>query len=652
MTNLAPSMCLKVKRDTFFIPDSNGGVYFRNNLYSFRMEGSTIAQWIEKLVPMFNGEHTLQELTDGLPGPYRDRVYEIAAVLYENGFVQDLSQDQPHRLADDLLDNYASQIEFLDYFGGSGAYRFQTYRQMKVLAIGSGPFFVSLVSALLQSGLPAFHMLITDSVPTNRQRLRELVAYARKTDSEVAVEEIGIDTEGEIPWREAIQSFNSILYVSHEGNLEELRELHAMCRQEGKLFFPAISLGKIGMAGPLVHPESEGCWESAWRRIHQSTLSEDRCFSAISSTAEAMLANVLAFEWFKEAAGVNEPKEANQVYLLDMETLEGDWHSFLPHPLIKGKASAKWIQNLDRRLEQTTSESEPGSWFISFSKLTSAQTGIFHSWEEGDLEQLPLAQCRVRVVDPLADGPAGLLPDIICASLTHEEARREAGLAGVEAYASQIAGRLVEILPPLRREGAYTADSEEYVGIGTGETFAECVCRGLQRCLEHEFSKQTLNQQAPIIQIEADAIEDERCLYYLQALTTMRNTPTVGIGKDLFGFPVAWVGIDDRWHGCVGLNITTALRNALQNVIMNEQVVMAGVAAQREETLIAGKKLRKVAVPKEEEIAYGTILQSALQILEQNRKRLSVIELELEPFFQEELAGVFGILLREGDQDE
>jgi hypothetical protein len=41
------------------------------------MEGNTIAQWIEKLMPMFNGEYTLDDLTEGLPTPYRERVYVI-----------------------------------------------------------------------------------------------------------------------------------------------------------------------------------------------------------------------------------------------------------------------------------------------------------------------------------------------------------------------------------------------------------------------------------------------------------------------------------------------------------------------------------------------------------------------------------------------
>src|SRR3954454_17793625 len=107
---------LKVKRDTFYLPDPKGGVYFRNNVSSFRMEGGTICQWIEKLIPMFNGEQTLGDLTEGLTALYRNRVYEIGETLYKNGFVRDASQDSPHQLKARVLEKYVSQIEFIENF--------------------------------------------------------------------------------------------------------------------------------------------------------------------------------------------------------------------------------------------------------------------------------------------------------------------------------------------------------------------------------------------------------------------------------------------------------------------------------------------------------------------------------------------------------
>jgi putative thiazole-containing bacteriocin maturation protein len=639
-------MRLKVKRDTFFLPDPNNGVYFRNNLSSFHMKGSTIDQWVNKLIPMFNGEYTLGNLTHGLPDPYRDRVYEIAEVLYQNGFVRDVSQDRPHQLADQVLKKYASQIEFLESFGDSGAYRFQDYRQARVLAIGSGPFFVSLVSSLIESGLPKFHVMITGSVPTNRLRLEELVVHAQKTDPEVAVEEVILKKEGESSWWEIVQSFDSILYVSQVGDVEELRALHKICRDEKKLLLPAIFLHQVGLAGPLVHPDSEGCWESAWRSIHQSVFDNDEQLHSFTPTAGAMLANAIVFELFKNVTRVTESEQNNQFFLLDLDTLEGNWHSFMPHPLVTGRATAEWVQDFDLEFKQSSSRGEPGGLLLYFGHLTSAESGIFHILEEEDLKQLPLAQCRVQAVDPLSEGPAKLLPSIVCTELTHEKARKEAGLSGIEAYVSQMVDVLVTTLPPQPKAEGSIVKSEEFVGVGAGETIAEGVCRGLQKCLTEELNKQLVDQKNVVSRVQLSDVEDERCRYYLQALTTIQGAPIIGLGKEVSGFPVVWVGTNDHWYGSVGLNTTMALQKALQQALMNGKN-QATQALADSSVFLVEKGPHSLVIRTSEEIPQSEVLQSAMQVLERNRKRLLVFELTLEPVLKKELVGVYGILLRE-----
>ncbi|MFC5591501.1 putative thiazole-containing bacteriocin maturation protein [Sporosarcina soli] len=641
MSNLTPMMRLKVKRDTFFLPDSNSGVYFRNNESSFRVDGNDIVQWIEKLIPMFNGKYTLGDLTDGLPGPYRERVYEIAEVLYRNAYVRDVSQDLPHQLADQVLNKYASQIEFLDNLGDSSAYRFQTYRQAKVLVVGAGPFFVSLVSSLLESGLPKFHMLITDSVSTNRRRLMELVAHTRKTDSEIAVEEVSLQQEGKGFWREIVQPFDSILYVSQEGDIEELRVLHNVCREEKKVFLPAICHQQMGLAGPIVHPDSKWCWESAWRRLHRTVLSKEQPFTAFSATAGAMLANVITFELFKEITGVTEPELRNLFYLLDLDTLEGNWHSFFPHPLVDGHMSSEWVTDLDMRPERSLSKDVTNGLLLYFSQLTSEVSGIFHSWEEGDLKQLPLAQCRVQAVDMLSKGPAELLPDIVCTGLTHEEARREAGLAGIESYVTRAVGLLAATLPFDQEKGA---EIKEFIGVGAGETVAEGICRGLQKCLDEELSKRLINQKNQVAPLQVDTVEDERCRFYLEALTTIHGSPTIGLGKEVNGFPVIWVGTNAGWYGGVDLTITLALRKALQQGLSASHPVQAQEISS---VLLEEKDPLSLVIPACDEKRQSEILHSARQILERNHKRLFVCDLAFEPFLKEGLAGVFGVLLRE-----
>ncbi|WP_209123615.1 putative thiazole-containing bacteriocin maturation protein [Alkalihalobacillus sp. BA299] len=650
MTNLTPSMRLKVKRDTFFLPDQNSSVYFRNNVNSFRMEGSAIDQWVEKLMPMFNGEYTLGELTKGLPGAYRDRVYEIAEVLYQNGYVKDVSQDRPHQLEEKVFKKFASQIEFLNSFGNSGAYRFQTFRQAKVLAIGSGAIFVSLVSALIESGLSKVHVLVTDSVPTNWLRLKELVAYAHKTDPEVAIEEVPLKNKKESFWREVVQPFDSILYVSQGGEVEELRVLHQVCKDEKKVLLPAICLQQVGLAGPLVDPDSDGCWESMWRRIHHTVFGKEQPLNSFSPIVGAMLANVIVFELFKKVTGVSEMEQKNQFFLLRVDTLEGNWHSFLPHPLLTGGVAAEWVRDADLRLKQRSNRGELSELFLFFSQLTSAESGIFHIWEEGDLKQLPLAQCRVQVVDPLSIGPAKLLPSIVCTELTHQGARREAGLSGVETYVSRMIDLFTATLPVHQEIESTMQNPDQFIGVGAGETFTEAVCRGLQRCLTEELKKCQTDQKYSVSAVQLTAIEDERCRFYLQALTTIHGAPKIGLGEEVSGFPVVWVGTNGCWYSSVGLNITLAFQKALQQAIKAEQNEEGGITTQGTEfssVLLDENVQRNLVIDPCEETSHFEVLQTAIQVLKRHGNRLLVFELGIEPFFKEKLAGVYGVLFRE-----
>ncbi|MGF3104064.1 putative thiazole-containing bacteriocin maturation protein [Rossellomorea sp. DUT-2] len=630
MEKLDPSMRLKVKRDTFYLPEPNSGVFFRNNQCSFRMEGRGIDQWVEKLLPMFNGEYSLEYLTNGLPEPYINRVMEIAEVLHKNGFVRDVSKDLPHQLPQHAVSKFASQIEFVDSLAGSGASRFETYRGANVLAVGSGPFLTSLVSSLIESGLAKLQVLLTDEVPTNRGRLQELVEHARKTDPEVDLLEVGFSEDG---WRETLKPFDSILYGSQNENLEELDLLHDICRTDKKLLIPAICNRQTGIAGPIIHPDSEAGWESAWRRVHSTALRKENQFSMESAIPGAMLANMIVFELFKELTGVSKSNQRNRIFLMDTETLEGSWHSFLSHPLETGHLAAEAVQSVESRIEQVSERSDREKVLYLFTLLTSKETGIFHVWEEGDTKQLPLAQCRVQPVDVLTEGPAELLDEVICSGLTHVEARREAGLRGIERYASRLASLIVP------------RETGEYMATCAGATFAECLGRGLRKCLTDGLRKRESVQSSTISRLELDKVEDEACRYYLQALTTMQGQPEIGLGEELAGFPVVYVRGRNGWYGNTDVTITMALRNSLQQALFLAQNDKEAFDATPVVVALEQGKPERITIPASEDRTQ--LLKEAIETLKRNQKQVVVYELNIESVFKQELEGVFGVLLRE-----
>ncbi|MCD9025251.1 bacteriocin maturation protein [Cohnella silvisoli] len=534
---------------------------------------------------------------------------------------------------DNIVERYDLQIKFLDSCGKLGVSLFQSYKESKVLAVGAGSFLVSLVAALFESGLSKVHVIITDSEPTDRRLLLSLAENAKNADPKAELQHSVMSERTVSAWKEGIQPFDWILYMSKQTKLEEIQAIHTACIAEKKSLLIAMCHGQTGFAGPLVSPDSEGCWESAWRRVHHSAIRNDPMIPIFRSAAAPMLANIIVFDMFRTITRAAKPELENKFFMLDLHTLEGSYHSFLPHPLITKGITTEQVQNLDQLLVSGRGSNSDPNKFLSFiNRLTSPQSGILHLWDEGDLKQLPLAQCRVQAVDPLSEGPAELLPVIIRAGLTHIEARKEAGLAGIEAYLTRISHLL----------------GTQFHEIGAGETVEEAVYRGLQKCLTQQLRKQTAYRKPTVQGVQISHVEDTRCRYYLQALTTMQGTPTIGLGDDVLGFPVVWIGNGDCWYGCVGLNRTLALRITLEQALLKAQnrtaiVTLQGVeipSLDPEEAILTNLEIKAV-----EDTAHAEWIQYALPVLKRNQTRLIVLEMMAEPLLNEHLGGLFCVML-------
>jgi hypothetical protein len=169
----------------------------------------------------------------------------------------------------------------------------------------------------------------------------------------------------------------------------------------------------------------------------------------------------------------------------------------------------------------------------------------------------------------------------------------------------------------------------------------------LQSSLDTEFLNKRFNQEK-LVTVQLSQVEDERCRYYLQALTRLQGDPIIALGEEVSGFPVVWAGTSDGWSGAVGLNVTIALRNALQKAVMKVQNQTVCLTAPG---LVASPVLEEekvnLVIPSCGVKGNSELVQSAIQVLKKNSKRICVFELKLEPLLKEEMAGVFGVFLRE-----
>lgn len=500
-----------------------------------------------------------------------------------------------------------------------------------VLAVGSGPMLLSLVEAWYESGLSRLALFVTDAQPTDPDELKRLWEQTLLRSPEASLDILAPAEGGKLDWEAIVRPFPFVLYASQHGGLEELRKLQQACKAGKKPMLPAIVLRGRGWAGPLLQSDGDGQWESAWRRVHSTVFSDEDTPQAFTAAAFAMLSNLVVHEWQKAAAGEEEPDCRNQVFILNPATLCGSWHSFLPHPLLSGYEQARPVRDVRSVLEADQELVETDEWFAYFERLTSAESGIFHIWEEGDLPQLPLSQCLVQPADPLSAGPAPLLPAIVRSALTHEEARRESGLAGLEAYAARLLPLLVDGLP---------ACAPEHMGIGAG-TFAEGVARGLRACLAKKWGGCAIPNEWVATRMEYAQIEDIRCRFYLQALTVMKGETLLAVGGTMLGFPVVWVCSAGLWYGSVDICLTLALRQSLQKAL--NQAECAGISS------VVWKELpqKDIMIASCDPPMHAALVLSAIRTLKQTGWRLEVFDLQSEAFLREGPFGVYGVLLAE-----
>ncbi|WLR47191.1 hypothetical protein LC065_16955 [Halobacillus litoralis] len=425
--------------------------------------------------------------------------------------------------------------------------------------------------------------------------------------------------------------------------MDELESIMKRCLEKKKDFLPAVVLGAYGMAGPYINETSEKDWQSAWHSLPEHMKSESPSFIA-SRPAQSMLSTVMVFELFKKMTGVQEPHQTKHIYLMNMETLEGRWHPFKPHPLATQNISTEKMNIEEGSLNHVKDQNE---WLYYFGELTASPLGIFYQWEEGDLEQLPLSLCGVQVVHARSQK---LTPEIIAGGKTHEEARREAGFMGVEAYAKTLEGEILQSLVPHAESPRRFPDDAFH--IGAGESYTESSLRALQKAVENVWTEDH-HKAKKARKFTLRTIEDEDCRYYWQVLKTMDKEPELAISEDGFGFPMVWVKTPhSKWRGTVALHQTLAVRQALFLLLMEKQMEGLPTAysfRSCSQLYFEKESMASFDLPSMEAKDNKEVLRGAVTQLEKGQHKPSFVKISMDPFEEDGVIDLCGVWLERGD---
>jgi putative thiazole-containing bacteriocin maturation protein len=398
----------KFKGDTFYIPTPEG-VYFRNNQNTNFLKGKKIYQWLELIVPYLDGNSTLEEITSDLPPERQTMINNLVNGLLSIGAVKDISEDQPHTLTLEEEEIYASEIAFIDSFCDSAAYRFEQFRNCRILLIGSGLTYTSLVQATFQSGIRQITIVETAECLSDQQQLRKSLHTFQWRDPQQSLISLSFsqwDCEAEIQM--VLSPFDVVIHVSDHPMLARTRTLNRICLAQKKVFIQALTLNDKTWIGPLVDPSSASCWECGWLRLQDNREDEPSQHSRydfqdlptlplsnfIAIPGAAIVANHLCFEIFKHITAIQPLETAESFLEFDLETLESHKHSFFLHPLCSSCQHPTILTKEEllatiHQLEQ----GEPLDLDTCYARAIACierSTGVFSMLDEHDFIQLPL----------------------------------------------------------------------------------------------------------------------------------------------------------------------------------------------------------------------------------------------------------------------
>jgi putative thiazole-containing bacteriocin maturation protein len=402
----------KLKQDSVFL-QTDDGVFLRSDETTFLLRGKSVYRWISILSPYMTGEYTIDQLCDGLEPAQRDTVVRLVNTLLQRGVLKNHLPEAPGMLPDEVRKQFNSQIEFIEHYADRPQERFKTFRESRVLLVGSGEAFTALATSLIRNGLRELFLAPTDGSEAYLKELEPEVSALCQHGVEIFTSTVGLELQDP---SSRLGDYDIVAYCSDGASLKDVFNLNQRCIDEGRAFLPAIVFGGQAMIGPFVKQADRPCWLclqmrlsantdenrsiALWRELTLGDILSSKDATFFTSSARR-LGNGLSFELFKLLAGHLPSETEKGVIIQDLETLESHLGILIQHPLCPSCSHFDLDIGIHRLLELVTDKRDHDltteDLFHKSARLLDPDFGIFNHFADEEISQVPLKVARLRM---------------------------------------------------------------------------------------------------------------------------------------------------------------------------------------------------------------------------------------------------------------
>ncbi|MFB6977945.1 TOMM precursor leader peptide-binding protein [Streptomyces scopuliridis] len=336
----------RIRRDVLFT-ETPEGVLFHNADGGFQLTAKSAYRFATLIVPHLTGDHSVSEICQGLGDQQRAMVGELVKSLYERDFARPVpvTEGEAHDTPTEVARRFAPQIAYVDHYSDDAERRFDRFRTARVAVLGDDLVARWCVLSLIRNGCATIGIqagLGAESVETIEAEAQEAAADGCPVDLRRIEAD---DSRGPVSWA-GLASYDLVVVTGGPAAPQRLFPLLRAGVPEGRTLLPAWSYGQYAVVGPLMTPDTAGCWSCAVLRIgsHDGAAAAADIWSGLalpgsvpagelpSRPLAAMIGNLLGYEVFRVTTGALPAETAGQLIIQDMKSLDVTAEPLLPHP--------------------------------------------------------------------------------------------------------------------------------------------------------------------------------------------------------------------------------------------------------------------------------------------------------------------------------
>ncbi|MFE7754198.1 TOMM precursor leader peptide-binding protein [Streptomyces sp. NPDC057429] len=344
----------RVRRDVLFT-QTPGGVIFHNADGGFQLTSASAYRFATLLVPHLDGSRSVDEICQGFGERQKAMVGELVKALYARGFARPVpASDEasvPLVTVPAVAARFAQQIAYVDHYADGAEARFARFRATRIAVLGDGPAARWCVLSLIRNGCAAvaYDSALADGsgsvTPEEFTAIHQEAAELAERDCPVEMTLLPGAAASALPGWAAYEGYDVVVAASGPDVPGTVLPLLREGVPEGRTLLPAWTFGRKAVVGPVMTPDTAGCWSCAALRLGgagDSAAAADLWSGLALGTGTsgeqpagplaAMLGNLLGYEVFRLVTGALPAETRGQLLIQDMASFDVASEPLLPHP--------------------------------------------------------------------------------------------------------------------------------------------------------------------------------------------------------------------------------------------------------------------------------------------------------------------------------